>query len=73
MLILALLLCIVGKAYPEKREQVVDSIVRLEQDRSVAIRTRVRKAMVALTQEGAGVPKGWIKSDRLKYLEIEVG
>lgn len=62
-------LCIVGVAYPDRRGAVVESILPLEQDPSVAIRTRVRKAMAALTREGVGVPKGWVKSQRLKYLE----
>jgi hypothetical protein len=62
-------LCIVGLAYPERQGVVVESIAAQAQDPSAAIRARVRKAMAALTQEGVGAPRGWIKSEGLKHLE----
>jgi HEAT repeat protein len=62
-------LCIIGTLYPGLRSRAVDLIAPLQVDASAAIRTRVRKALEVLTQEGATFPKGWVKSDFLKYLE----
>lgn len=55
-------LCIVGRLYPDKRETIVQRISALQSDNSVAIRTRVCKALLVLTNERAVFPKGWIKS-----------
>ncbi len=62
-------LCIIGKEYPARCSEVVDLLVPLERDRSVAINTRATKAVHVLTQEGAAFPKGWIKSESLKHFE----
>lgn len=62
-------LCIAGKLYTSRLGDVVDLIVPLRSDASAAIRTRARKAIHLLTQPGAAFPKGWVKSEHLKFLE----
>ncbi|NIS79337.1 MAG: hypothetical protein GTO14_03745 [Anaerolineales bacterium] len=58
--------CIMGRKYPQERARIVDSIARLQNDPSIAIRTRVRNALMVLTtDESAPFPKGWIKSQHL--------
>jgi hypothetical protein len=59
-------LCIIARKYPGERDQIVDQIATLRNDRSIAIRTKVRKAMNVLTNEESPFPKGWIKSEHLK-------
>jgi hypothetical protein len=61
-------LCIFARKYPHLQPQIVDYIAAYRQDHSIAIRTRVRKAMELLTNEGAPFPKGWIKSECIKGL-----
>lgn len=62
-------LCIYARLYPQARDRIVDRIAPLRNDKSSAIRTRVRNAMVVLTTEKAPFPKGWVKAKGLKYLE----
>jgi len=59
-------LCIVGKKYPSKSENIFESIARYQTDSSIAIRTRVRKAIELLGNEDAQFPKGWVKSIHLQ-------
>lgn len=59
-------LCIMGRMYPGERERIVTNVAKLQRDSSVAIRTRVRKALMVLTDENAPFPKGWIKSQHLQ-------
>jgi HEAT repeat protein len=59
-------LCIIGRMYPQKIDRIVNRISQLQEDNSVAIRSRARKALNILTNPSASFPKGWIKSDRLK-------
>ena len=54
-------LCIVAKEWPEHTEPIVQAIGRLAQDRSVAIRTWMHKALVCLTDPAAELPAGWVK------------
>jgi hypothetical protein len=61
-------LCIVARLYPQNRERITQSIANLSNHSSVAIRTRVRKAMKTLTNPEAPLPKGWVKSIRLQHL-----
>ncbi len=61
-------LCIIGKKYPLKSKNIFESIARHQIDSSIAIRTRVRKAIVLLGNEDANFPKGWIKSTHLQDL-----
>ncbi len=59
-------LCIMGRKYPQERTRIVEGIARLQEDSSIAIRTRVRNALMVLTDENAVFPKGWIKSQHLQ-------
>ncbi len=61
-------LCLVAVQYPERRRGIVNSIARLKGDRSAAVRTRVAKALAALTGPEPEIPEGWIKSDHLQGL-----
>ena len=61
-------LCIVGKKYPSKNKTIFESIARYQADGSIAIRTRVRKAMRLLGSPAARFPNGWIKSQHLQDL-----
>ncbi len=59
-------LCIIGRIYPGERDQIVEKIVPLQKDKSIAIRTRAGKALNLLLNENAPFPKGWIKSRPLQ-------
>ena len=59
-------LCIMGRKHPQERSRIVESIAGLQGDASIAIRTRVRNALMVLTDEQAPFPKGWIKSHHLQ-------
>jgi hypothetical protein len=61
-------LCIFARKYPHLQPQIVDCIAAYGRDNSIAIRTRVQKALELLTNEGAPFPKGWIKSVHLMGL-----
>jgi hypothetical protein len=61
-------LAIIGKRYPSRRELVYESISQLGADESIAIRTRVRKALEVLEGINKSFPKGWIKSIHLEDL-----
>jgi len=61
-------LAIIAKKYPSRREMVYDSIAQLGEDESIAIRTRVRKALEVLEGINKSFPKGWIKSIHLDDL-----
>jgi len=59
-------LCIYARKYPSKHDRVLDKIAALQNDNSIAIRTRVRYAMNILTDPNYPFPKGWIKSNHLQ-------
>ena len=59
-------LCIIGRRYPRECQKVVDLLVPLGRDESVAIRSKVRNALKVLTDPNARFPKGWIKSEHLQ-------
>jgi hypothetical protein len=61
-------LCIVARKYREKCELILGEIVSHQNSSSIAIRTKVRKAIRLLTDEGSSFPKGWIKSEHLQEL-----
>ena len=61
-------LCIIARKYPQKRDQILGRVVRLQKDSSIAVRTKVRYAIEVLTDEGSTFPKGWIKSEHLQEL-----
>jgi len=59
-------LCIFAKRYPSKNNQILEQIARLKLHKSIAIRSRVGKAVELLTNEGASFPKEWLKSNFYK-------
>ena len=59
-------LCIIARKYPEECQVVLDQLTPLQGDHSIAIRSRVKKAINLLTDPGAQFPKGWIKSEHLQ-------
>jgi hypothetical protein len=58
-------LCILAFQYPSRLPGIASAIAPLEKSRSVALRSRARKAMAALTEPGASLPPGWVKSEHL--------
>jgi HEAT repeat protein len=61
-------LCLVGRIYPNRRNKIVNEISRLRKDSSIAIRSKVQKAVNLLVNENVSFPKGWIKRGHLKGL-----
>jgi HEAT repeat protein len=61
-------LTIIGRKYPSNRDLVYESIFPLRADESIAIRTRVSKALETLVDDRNRFPKGWIKSIHLEDL-----
>ena len=61
-------LCIMGRKYPEKREQILERIEPIRKDQSIAMRTKARMAIELLTKKNIPFPKGWIKSEHLQEL-----
>lgn len=59
-------LCIIARKYPEKCQPILEHILELQGDGSIAIRTRVKKATLLLVDPNAQFPDGWIKSDLLQ-------
>jgi hypothetical protein len=59
-------LCILGRKYPQQCEAILQALAPLLWDDSIAIRTRVKKALMLLTDEHLPFPDGWIKSERLR-------
>lgn len=55
-------LCVLAKRYPSKNEQILAQIATLKLHESIAIRSKVGKAIELLTHEDAPFPKGWLKS-----------
>jgi len=63
-------LCIFARVSPEERTMITQEIARLKNDDSIAIRSRVRKALPLLMDEKTPFPKGWIKSP---FVEKKLG
>jgi len=59
-------LCIVGRQYSRKREEIVNRITPLQHADSIAIKSKMRKAIDLLVNEAVPFPKGWVKSRHLK-------
>jgi len=57
-------LCIIGRLYPSKKDDIIYEISTLEHDPSIAVRTRVHKGLKVLLNEKAPFPPGWIKSQQ---------
>lgn len=56
-------LSIVGRNYPEWKDEVVTAISGMQGDSSTAIKARVRKALALLADDTLSFPPGWIKSE----------
>ncbi|HEY42975.1 MAG TPA: hypothetical protein G4O11_03225 [Anaerolineae bacterium] len=61
-------LCILGRKYPEECKRIIERIEPLQRDRSIAMRTKARKAVDLLTNKKDSFPEGWIKSEHLQGL-----
>lgn len=59
-------LCIIARRYPGQCQAVIEDLVPLQRDESIAIRSRVKKALPLLTDPSIPFPKGWIKSEHLQ-------
>ncbi len=59
-------LCILARLYPDKKDAILREISSLESDKSIAVRTRVRKGLEVLLNKNAPFPPGWVKSKHLK-------
>ncbi len=59
-------LCIMARKYPQVCQDVLGNLTPLQQDGSIAIRSRIKKAINLLTDPEAEFPKGWIKSEHLQ-------
>jgi hypothetical protein len=58
-------LCIYARKYPRYRGETTKNIAELSTDPSKAIQTKVRYAMVILSNDEIPFPKGWVKSKRV--------
>jgi len=61
-------LCIIARKYPQECQGVIELLVPLQVDGSIAIRSRVKKAIKLLTDPNVQFPKGWIKSEHLQEI-----
>jgi HEAT repeat protein len=55
-------LVIIGKRYPDYRQEIIERINSYRNDTSIAVRSKVTKAIHFLLNEDAPLPVGWIKS-----------
>jgi HEAT repeat protein len=59
-------LAIIASVHPQLKGEIIPHIAALRSDRSIAVRTRVKKALAAL--EGrADMPPGWVKCAALRH------
>jgi HEAT repeat protein len=61
-------LCIFGRLYPETRQESHRRIAVYQNDDSIAIRSKVSKALAILESDNKPLPKGWVKSAQLTDL-----
>jgi HEAT repeat protein len=61
-------LCILGRKYPQGSQRILDEITPLYNDNSIAVRSKVKKAVLLLTDQDAPFVHGWIKSEHLQDL-----
>ena len=61
-------LCILGRKYPQESQRILNEITPLQNDSSIAVRSKVNKAIVLLADEEAPFVDGWIKSEHLQDL-----
>ena len=61
-------LTILGRKYLSKREGIINRVVALHQDSSIAVRHRARKATILLMNDRLQIPLSWVKSTLLMNL-----
>jgi hypothetical protein len=61
-------LCILGRKYPQEGPRILNEITPLQNDNSIAVRSKVKKAVLLLTDEDAPFVDGWVKSEHLQDL-----
>jgi hypothetical protein len=59
-------LCIYARLYPDLRERMLNQLAAVGASESIAIRSKVQKALHLLCDEMEPFPKGWVKSERIK-------
>jgi HEAT repeat protein len=57
-------LSIIGRNYPEWKDEILVAIAGMQGDRSAAVRSRVRNALALLSDDNLPYPPGWIKSEQ---------
>ncbi len=55
-------LVIIGRRYPDYRQEIIERINGYRNDPSIAVRSKVAKAVHFLLNEDVTLPAGWIKS-----------
>lgn len=58
-------LLIWGRLYPEWQPKILESLILLREDTSIAVRHRADKAIRLLLNEAFPLPPGWVKSKRV--------
>jgi HEAT repeat protein len=58
-------LSILGRKYPQEKNDILQAIEPFLMDQSIAIRSRAKKAVGLLLDDQKAFPQGWIKSDFL--------
>ncbi len=66
-------LCIIARLYPEMKQPIIEWVSALDGDKSIAVRTRVRKGLEVLLDENTPFPPGWVKGEQLKELVEQKG
>lgn len=61
-------LCILGRKYPQESQRILNEITPLQNDDSIAVRSKVKKAIALLMDEDAPFVDGWVKSEHLQDL-----
>ena len=56
-------LCIFGRRYPERKNEILSQLKRHQNDKSIAIRSKVAKAIPILLDNSVPMPEGWVKRE----------
>ncbi|KPL07536.1 hypothetical protein AMJ86_04205 [bacterium SM23_57] len=59
-------LCILARKFPHLKTQIIEHVVPLKTNGSIAIRSKADKALRVLLNDDIPFPKGWIKSEHLQ-------
>ena len=51
----------IGRVYPEKCGEIIERIQFIQDDSSAAIRTKAKKALGIVKNEGVPIPAEWVK------------